>query len=470
MQEGVAQERLPTGQGIPFPGSNARKGIGNFNGSLRFLIQRFSSKIWVSLFKPLIPSPALARTPLPLAGEGLGERADSGTKRDFITMNLHEYQAKEVLREYGITTPRGVVIENTLHAEVATNELGGSAWVVKAQIHAGGRGKSGGVKLVKSVDDLRHVADGLLGKPLVTYQNAPHGQVVGKVLIEETLSIARELYLSMLVDRESERVAVVASSAGGMDIEEVAAKTPEKIVRELCDPLMGLQDFQCRNIAFALDLKDKQIGEMTKLLKNAYRLFMRNDLSLLEINPLIVTSEGNLVALDCKISVDDNALYRQKLLSDKRDPSQDDPKEAAAHAVGLNYIALEGNIGCMVNGAGLAMATMDLIKLHGGMPANFLDVGGGATAETVAKAFKIILADSNVKAILVNIFGGIMRCDIIAEGIIQAVKEVGVQVPVVVRLEGTNVDLGRKMLAESGLKIASAPSLTEAAKMAVAAA
>ncbi len=385
-------------------------------------------------------------------------------------MNLHEYQAKELLREYAITTPRGVVIENTLHAEVATNELGGSAWVVKAQIHAGGRGKAGGVKLVKSVDDLRHAADALLGKPLVTYQNAPHGQVVSKVLIEETLPIARELYLSMLVDRESERVAVVASSAGGMDIEEVARTAPEKIVRELCDPLLGLQDFQCRNIAFALGLEGKQIGEMTKLLTSAYRLFMRNDLSLLEINPLIVTSEGHLVALDCKISVDDNALYRQKLLADKRDPSQDDPKEAAAHAVGLNYIALSGNIGCMVNGAGLAMATMDLIKLHGGMPANFLDVGGGATAETVAKAFKIILADSNVRAILVNIFGGIMRCDIIAEGIIQAVKEVGVQVPVVVRLEGTNVDLGRKMLAESGLKITSAPSLTEAAKMAVAAA
>jgi succinyl-CoA synthetase beta subunit len=265
-------------------------------------------------------------------------------------------------------------------------------------------------------------------------------------------------------------VAVVASSAGGMDIDEVARTTPEKIVREICDPLLGLQDFQCRNIAFALGLEGKQIGEMSKLLTNAYRLFMGNDLSLLEINPLIVTSEGHLVALDCKISVDDNALYRQKLLADKRDPSQDDPKEAAAHAVGLNYIALSGNIGCMVNGAGLAMATMDLIKLHGGMPANFLDVGGGATAETVAKAFKIILADANVKAILVNIFGGIMRCDIIAEGIIQAVKEVGVQVPVVVRLEGTNVDLGRKMLAESGLKIASAPSLTEAAKMAVAAA
>ncbi len=385
-------------------------------------------------------------------------------------MNLHEYQAKELLREYGITTPRGVVIEHTLHAEVASNELGGNQWVVKAQIHAGGRGKAGGVKLVNSVDELRHAADALLGKPLVTYQNAPHGQMVNKVLVEETLSIARELYLSLLVDREAERVAVVASAAGGMDIEDVARNAPEKILREHCDPLLGLQDFQCRNLAFALGLEGTQVGAMTRLLRNAYRLFMRCDLSLLEINPLVVTVDGQLVALDCKISVDDNALYRQTALADKRDLSQDDPKEAAAHAAGLNYIALSGSIGCMVNGAGLAMATMDLIRLHGGMPANFLDVGGGATAETVAKAFKIILADPNVKAILVNIFGGIMRCDIIAEGIIQAVRDVGVQVPVVVRLEGTNVDLGRKLLAESGLRIVSAPSLTEAAQLAVAAA
>ena len=385
-------------------------------------------------------------------------------------MNLHEYQAKEVLREYGITTPHGVVIENTLHAEVATNELGGHQWVVKAQIHAGGRGKAGGVKLVKSVDALRAAADALLGKSLVTYQNAPHGQIVSRVLVEETLSIARELYLSFLVDRESERITVIASPSGGMDIEEVARATPEKILRESCDPLMGLQDFQCRNLAFALGLSGKQITEMTQLLLNAYRLFMQRDLSMLEINPLVVTAAGALVALDCKMSVDDNALYRQPLLADKRDVSQDDAKEAAAHAAGLNYIALAGNIGCMVNGAGLAMATMDLIKLHGGMPANFLDVGGGATAETVAKAFKIILADHNVKAILVNIFGGIMRCDIIAEGIIKAVQEVGVKIPVIVRLEGTNVELGRKMLAESGLKIVSAESLTDAAKLAVAAA
>ena len=385
-------------------------------------------------------------------------------------MNLHEYQAKEILREHGITTPRGVVIENTLHAEVATNELGGNAWVVKAQIHAGGRGKAGGVKLVKSVDELRAAANALLGKTLVTYQNTPHGQIVSRVLVEETLPVSRELYLSLLVDRDSERITVVASASGGMDIEEIARTAPDKILRETCDPLLGLQDFQCRNLAFALGLEGKQIGEMTRLLLAVYKLFLQRDLSMLEINPLIVTQSGGIVALDCKMIVDDNALYRQATLSDKRDVSQDDPKEAAAHAAGLNYIALVGNIGCMVNGAGLAMATMDLIKLHGGLPANFLDVGGGATAETVAKAFKIILADHNVKAILVNIFGGIMRCDIIAEGIIQAVHEVGVLIPVIVRLEGTNVELGRKMLAESGLKIISAASLTEAAKLAVAAA
>jgi succinyl-CoA synthetase beta subunit len=385
-------------------------------------------------------------------------------------MNLHEYQAKELLREYGITTPRGVVVENTIHAEVAVGELGGNAWVVKAQVHAGGRGKAGGVRLVKSTDGLREAADALLGKQLVTYQNAPHGQPVSRVLVEETLAIARELYLSLLVDRELERIMVVASSSGGMDIEEIARTAPEKILREVCDPLLGLQDYQCRNLAFSLGLEGKQIGELNKLLQGLFRLFKSADLSMLEINPLVVTESGGLVALDCKISVDDNALYRQKTLAEKRDPSQDDPKEAAAHAVGLNYIALSGSIGCMVNGAGLAMATMDLIKLHGGMPANFLDVGGGATAETVAKAFKIILSDSKVKAILVNIFGGIMRCDIIAEGIIKAVQEVGVQVPVVVRLEGTNVELGRKMLAESGLKIISADGLTDAAKRAVEAA
>lgn len=382
-------------------------------------------------------------------------------------MNLHEFQAKQLLQRYGLPIPKSILAETTQQAKDATHSLGGSAWVVKAQVHAGGRGKAGGVKVVKSEAEVQALAMELLGRRLVTYQNAPEGQPVNTVLIEETLPIARELYLSMLVDRSLERVVVVASSAGGMDIEEIAETSPEKILQEVCDPLNGLVDFQARNLAFKLGLAGDQIGAFTKLLKGVYRLFKENDLALLEINPLVVTTEGALVALDCKMSVDDNALYRQKALAEQRDWSQEDEKEAVAHHAGLNYIALNGNIGCMVNGAGLAMATMDMIKLHGGAPANFLDVGGGATAETVAKAFKIILADSNVKAILVNIFGGIMRCDIIAEGIITAVKEVGIQIPVVVRLEGTNVELGRKMLSESGLSIISAAGLTDAAQQAV---
>ncbi len=382
-------------------------------------------------------------------------------------MNLHEYQAKALLQKYGLPTPEGVVANSTESVQNAVGSIASDAWVVKAQIHAGGRGKSGGVKVVKSANEAAEIADQLLGKKLVTYQNAPDGQPVNQVLIEQTLPIARELYLSMLVDRTLERIVVIASAAGGMDIEEIAAKHPEQILQEVCDPLNGLVDFQARNIAFRLDLSGDQISAFTKLLKGLYKLFKDNDLSLLEINPLIVTTEGKLVALDCKMSVDDNALYRQKALAEQRDMSQEDPKEAAAHEAGINYIALNGNIGCMVNGAGLAMATMDLIKLHGGEPANFLDVGGGATAETVSKAFKIILADQNVKAILVNIFGGIMRCDIIAAGIIAAVKEVGMTIPVVVRLEGTNVDLGKQMLRESGLNIISAENLTDAAKQAV---
>ena len=381
-------------------------------------------------------------------------------------MNLHEFQAKQLLQKYGLPIPRGIVADSPAAATAAANDLGGDVCVVKAQIHAGGRGKVGGVKVVKA-EQVSALAASLLGKPLVTIQNAPDGQPVNKLLVEETLPIARELYLSLLVDRSLERVVVVASAAGGMDIEEIAQSSPEKILQEICDPLNGLVDYQARNLAFALGLAGEQIGAFTRLAKGLYRLFKENDLALLEINPLIVTTEGALVALDCKMSVDDNALYRQKTLAEQRDWNQDDAKEAVAHAAGLNYIALNGNIGCMVNGAGLAMATMDLIKLHGGAPANFLDVGGGATAETVAKAFKIILADNQVKAILVNIFGGIMRCDIIAEGIITAVKEVGIQIPVVVRLEGTNVELGRKMLSESGLSIISADGLTDAAKRAV---
>jgi succinyl-CoA synthetase beta subunit len=382
-------------------------------------------------------------------------------------MNLHEYQAKHLLQRYEIATPNGLVVQFEEEAAAATKEISGKAWVVKAQVHAGGRGKAGGVKLVNSAEEAQNVANSLLGKALVTYQNAPDGQPVHQLLVEETLPIARELYLSMLVDRTLERVVMVASSAGGMDIEEIAANHPEKILQEVVDPLNGLMDYQARNIAFGLGLENEQISAFTKLAKRLYKLFKDNDLALLEINPLIVTTEGQLVALDCKMSVDDNALYRQKPLAEMRDWSQDDAKEAEAHHAGLNYIALNGNIGCMVNGAGLAMATMDLIKLHGGMPANFLDVGGGATAETVAKAFKIILADTNVKAILVNIFGGIMRCDIIATGIITAVKDVGITIPVVVRLEGTNVELGKQMLRESGLNIISAENLTDAAEQAV---
>jgi succinyl-CoA synthetase beta subunit len=384
-------------------------------------------------------------------------------------MNLHEFQAKHLLQHYGLAIPKGEVVDTADAASLAAKQIGGDAWVVKAQIHAGGRGKAGGVKLVKSHAELRTAVESLIGKPLVTYQNAPDGQLVTRVLVEQTLPIARELYLSLLVDRSLERVVMVASASGGMDIEEIAEHSPEKILQEICDPLNGLVDFQARNLAFGLGLVGDQIAAFTRLAKGLYRLFKENDLSLLEVNPLVVTTEGALVALDCKISVDDNALYRQKALAEQRDWSQDDAKEAQAHSSGLNYIALNGNIGCMVNGAGLAMATMDLIKLHGGAPANFLDVGGGATAETVAKAFKIILADDNVKAILVNIFGGIMRCDIIAEGIITAVKEVGITIPVVVRLEGTNVELGRKMLSESGLSIISANGLTDAAEQAVAA-
>jgi len=382
-------------------------------------------------------------------------------------MNLHEYQAKTLLQKYGIPVPRGQVVAVAKETVAVTTEITSAAWVVKAQVHAGGRGKAGGVKIVHSAKEAKVVTSELLGKTLITYQNAPDGQPVNQVLIEETLPIARELYLSMLVDRTLERVVVVASSAGGMDIEEIAKSSPEKILQEICDPLTGLMDYQARNLGFKLELAGDQIGAFSKILKGLYKLFKDNDLALLEINPLVVTVDGKLYALDCKMSVDDNALYRQKALAEQRDWSQEDSKEAVAHHAGLNYIALNGNIGCMVNGAGLAMATMDLIKLHGGAPANFLDVGGGATAETVTKAFKIILADSNVKAILVNIFGGIMRCDIIAEGIIAAVKEVGMQIPVIVRLEGTNVELGKNMLQTSGLNIISADGLTDAALQAV---
>ncbi len=385
-------------------------------------------------------------------------------------MNLHEYQAKTLLAEYGIPVPSGKPAFSLREALTAAEELGGDTWMVKAQIHAGGRGKAGGVKQVRGREELEKAADGLLGSRLVTRQTGSAGPPVDRLLIETPCAVAREPYLACLVDRALERVVVIASAEGGMEIEEVAARAAEKIHKAVAQPVAGLQGYQCREIAFALGLKDKQVGQLQKLMLSLFHLFRARDLALVEINPLVVTTAGELLALDAKVQVDDNALFRQKALEELADPAQADPKEHKAHQYGLNYIALDGNIGCMVNGAGLAMATMDLIKLHGGAPANFLDVGGGTTADKVAEAFKIILSDASVKAILVNIFGGIVRCDLIAEGIIKAVREVGVSIPVIVRLEGTNVEKGRALLKESGLKIVSADSLTDAAKQAVAAA
>jgi len=384
-------------------------------------------------------------------------------------MNLHEYQAKALLAEHGIPVPAGKPAFSVGEALEAAEELGGDTWVVKAQIHGGGRGKAGGVKKVIGQDALEKTADRLLHTRLVTHQTGAAGQPVERLLIELPCVVMREIYLACLVDRALERIVFIASGAGGMEIEEIAARHPEKILKAVADPVAGLQAYQCREIGFALGLKDKQVTALSRLMLSMFHLFNARDLSLMEINPLAVTSSGDLLALDAKIQVDDNALFRQKALEELRDPSQDDPKEHKAHEFGLNYVALDGNIGCMVNGAGLAMATMDLIKLHGGAPANFLDVGGGITTDKAAEAFKLILSDTNVKAILVNIFGGIVRCDLIAEGVIKAVKEVGVGIPVIVRLEGTNVDQGRALLKRSGLMITSADSLTDAAKQAVAA-
>jgi len=384
-------------------------------------------------------------------------------------MNLHEYQAKALLAEHGIPVPAGKPAFSVGEALEAAEELGGDTWVVKAQIHGGGRGKAGGVKKVIGQDALEKTADRLLHTRLVTHQTGAAGQPVERLLIELPCVVMREIYLACLVDRALERIVFIASGAGGMEIEEIAARHPEKILKAVADPVAGLQAYQCREIGFALGLKDKQVTALSRLMLSMFHLFNARDLSLMEINPLAVTSSGELLALDAKIQVDDNALFRQKALEELRDPSQDDPKEHKAHEFGLNYVALDGNIGCMVNGAGLAMATMDLIKLHGGAPANFLDVGGGITTDKAAEAFKLILSDTNVRAILVNIFGGIVRCDLIAEGVIKAVKEVGVGIPVIVRLEGTNVDQGRALLKRSGLMITSADSLTDAAKQAVAA-
>ncbi len=385
-------------------------------------------------------------------------------------MNLHEYQAKQLFAEYGLPVSTGFAVDTPEEAAAAADKIGGDKWVVKAQVHAGGRGKAGGVKLVSSKEEIKAFAQHWLGKNLVTYQTDANGQPVSKILVETCTDIAQELYLGAVVDRASRRVVFMASTEGGVEIEKVAEETPDKILRAIIDPLVGAQPYQARELAFKLGLNDVQVKQFTKLFLGLAKLFVDFDLALLEINPLVITEEGNLHCLDGKINIDGNALYRQPKLREMHDPSQDDEREARAAKWELNYVALDGNIGCMVNGAGLAMGTMDIVQLHGGSPANFLDVGGGATKERVTEAFKIILSDENVKAVLINIFGGIVRCDMIAEGIIGAVAEVGVTVPVVVRLEGNNAELGRKVLGDSGLNIIAASSLTDAAEKVVAAA
>ncbi|MCE3237883.1 MAG: sucC [Gammaproteobacteria bacterium] len=385
-------------------------------------------------------------------------------------MNLHEYQAKQLLAKYGLPVPYGQVARNAEEALTIADTFPVKRWVVKAQVHAGGRGKAGGVKVVSTKEEISDFAKNLLGKRLVTYQTNAEGQPVHQLLIEEPSDIAKELYLGAVIDRSKQRIVFMASTEGGVEIEKVAHDTPEKILTAVVDPLLGVQPYQARQLAFALGLSGDQIKQFTKILLGLGKLFTENDFNLLEINPLVITKQGNLLCLDGKIVIDDNAIYRQPELRAMRDTTQEDERENRAHDWELNYIALDGNIGCMVNGAGLAMATMDIVKLHGGNPANFLDVGGGATKERVTEAFKIILSDKNVKAILVNIFGGIVRCDLIAEGIMSAVAEVGTTLPVVVRLEGNNAELGAKKLRESGLNIIPAASFTDAAKKVVQAA
>ncbi len=384
-------------------------------------------------------------------------------------MNLHDYQSKELFAEYGVPVPKGYPARSAQEAEDAASKLGGDLWVVKAQVHAGGRGKAGGVKLSRSIEEVGQHARDMLGRQLVTHQSGPEGLPVNVVYVEEGSDIARELYLSMLIDRELSQVSFIASAAGGMDIEQVAADTPEQIFTVAIDPDAGVQDSQTAELSAGLGLKGKQSEQFADLIVRLYKLFVECDASLVEVNPLIVTKSGDVIALDAKINIEGNALFRQERLVKLRDISQEDEHEREAAEHDLNYVSLDGDIACMVNGAGLAMATMDLIKLHGGEPANFLDVGGGATSERVAEAFKIILSNDKVAAILVNIFGGIVRCDLIAEGIIVAVRDVGVSVPVVVRLEGTNVIRGRQLLAASGLDIITADDLTDAAQKVVAA-
>ncbi len=385
-------------------------------------------------------------------------------------MNLHEYQGKQLFAEYGLPVSSGIAADTPEGAVAAANKIGGKKWVVKAQVHAGGRGKAGGVKLVESIEEVKEFAQKWLGQNLVTYQTDEKGQPVSKILVEDLTDIDQELYLGAVVDRSTRKVVFMASTEGGVEIEKVAHETPEKILKATVDPLTGAQPYQGRDLAFKLGLKGDQIKQFTKIFLGLAKLFVEKDLALLEINPLVITTEGNLHCLDAKLGIDSNALYRHPELVAMQDPSQEDAREAEAASWELNYVALDGNIGCMVNGAGLAMGTMDIVKIHGGDPANFLDVGGGATKERVAEAFKIILSDDKVSAVLVNIFGGIVRCDMIAEGIIGAVQEVGVEVPVVVRLEGNNAELGSKKLKESGLDIIAATSLTDAAEQVVKAA
>jgi succinyl-CoA synthetase beta subunit len=385
-------------------------------------------------------------------------------------MNLHEYQGKQLFAEYGLPVSKGYAVDTPKAAIEAADMIGGDVWVVKAQVHAGGRGKAGGVKLVKSKDEIAEFAKHWLGRNLVTYQTDEGGQPVSKILVESCTDIAEELYLGAVVDRSSRRIVFMASTEGGVEIEKVAEETPEKILRATIDPMVGAQPYQGRELAFKLGLQGEQVKQFVKIFMGLAQMFVDKDLALIEINPLVITEQGDLHCLDAKLGVDGNALYRQGQLRDMHDPSQDDERESHAAQWELNYVALDGNIGCMVNGAGLAMGTMDIVALHGGFPANFLDVGGGATKERVSEAFKIILSDDNVKAVLINIFGGIVRCDLIAEGVIGAVEEIGVQVPVVVRLEGNNAELGQKVLADSGLNIIAAMSLTDAAQQAVKAA
>jgi succinyl-CoA synthetase beta subunit/malate-CoA ligase subunit beta len=384
-------------------------------------------------------------------------------------VNIHEYQAKELLQTYGVPVPTGTVAFNPLQAAQAAEEIGGSRWVVKAQIHAGGRGKAGGVKVVDSIDQVKKAADTMIGSRLVTHQTGPSGSLVQRVWVEQASQIKKEFYLGFVIDRATQRITVIASSEGGVDIEEVAKTTPEKIVKEVVDPAIGLRDFQCRKVATAIGIKGKLMGQMTKLMKSIYRCMRDRDALQCEINPLAIVGDGEdkLMVLDAKFGFDDNALYRQRTVTELRDLGEEDPKEVEASGHGLNYIALDGNIGCIVNGAGLAMASLDAITLHGGRPANFLDVGGGASPEKVTNACRIVLEDPNVKCILVNIFAGINRCDWIAQGLIQACNSLQIKVPLIVRLAGTNVEEGRKILAESGLAFITAENLDAAAAKAV---